>query len=189
MHEGADAFAADPDQELPASDGIRQSSSWLVVHCKPRQEQVALDNLSHQGFECYLPMCSVQKLRRGKVSVVTEPLFSRYLFLREPDVRTTSLSPVRSTRGVVRLVRFGEQPSKVPDSLVQALRAEEASHQHQPAPYLQPGEAVQVTSGPLQGLSGLFAMSDGEARAMVLIELMGRPLQVGVEMAHLGKAS
>ena len=56
--------------------------SWYLVHTKIRQEAVALANLQRQGFECFLPLIWVEKLRRGNLQVVQEPLFPRYLFIR-----------------------------------------------------------------------------------------------------------
>ena len=45
---------------------------WFVVHTKPRQEQRALENLQRQGFAAWLPMLSVQKLRRGRLEKVVD---------------------------------------------------------------------------------------------------------------------
>ena len=38
--------------------------SWYVVHTKIRQEALAMTNLNRQGFECYIPMVKMEKLRR-----------------------------------------------------------------------------------------------------------------------------
>ena len=53
------------------------SSSWYVIHTKPRQEQRALTNLQQQGYRCYLPMITLEKLARGRLNLVEEPLFPR----------------------------------------------------------------------------------------------------------------
>ena len=76
---------------------------WYAIHSKPRQEERALDNLQRQGFEAWLPMLTVEKVLRGKLVQVTEPMFSRYLFIRL-DTEQTNWSPIRSTLGVSRLV-------------------------------------------------------------------------------------
>ena len=55
---------------------------WYLVHTKPRQEKCALENLQRQGFQCYLPTLLSEKLRQGVLTVVDEPLFPRYLFIR-----------------------------------------------------------------------------------------------------------
>ena len=82
---------------------------WYVIHTKPRQEQRALENLQRQGFEAWLPMISLEKVRRGHLAQVVEPMFSRYLFIRLDTVQT-NWSPIRSTLGVSKLVAFGNTP-------------------------------------------------------------------------------
>lgn len=56
--------------------------AWYLIHTKPRQEALALTNLSRQGFECYMPMLRLQKIRQRKTAMVAEPMFPRYLFIR-----------------------------------------------------------------------------------------------------------
>ena len=56
--------------------------NWYLVHTKPRQEDIALSNLLRQDYECYLPTLPVEKLRKGGLALVEEPLFPRYLFIR-----------------------------------------------------------------------------------------------------------
>ena len=57
-------------------------SNWYLIHTKIRQERVALENLERQGFESFLPLIRVEKLRRSALVVVEEPLVPRYLFIR-----------------------------------------------------------------------------------------------------------
>ena len=162
---------------------LEPSRDWYVVHTKPRQEQRALDNLRHQGYECYLPLVAVEKLLRQQVQVVHEPLFSRYLFIRLHNEQQ-SLGPVRSTLGVSKLVSFGQQPARLSDEWVHALQS---------APTVQltrlfaPGDEVRVVSGALQGAQGTYQMADGERRAMVLIELLGQPQRVHLWLEALRK--
>ena len=80
-------------------------SNWYLIHTKIRQERVALENLERQGFECFLPLIRAEKLRRGALQVVQEPLFPRYLFIRlGTGLESQSWAPIRSTIGVSRLV-------------------------------------------------------------------------------------
>ena len=56
--------------------------SWFAVYTKPRQEHIALLNLEHQSFECFLPMAQDPRQRRSaRNGALGEPLFPRYLFL------------------------------------------------------------------------------------------------------------
>jgi transcriptional antiterminator RfaH len=83
---------------------------WFTICCKPRQELVAQENLLQQGFRVYFPLIKVKKHRQGKWIAVVEALFPRYIsFQVNPFER--SISPVRSTRGVVGLVSFDGQPA------------------------------------------------------------------------------
>jgi transcriptional antiterminator RfaH len=154
---------------------------WYVIHTKPRQEQRALENLQRQGFEAWLPMIALEKVRRGHLTQVVEPMFSRYLFIRLDTVQT-NWSPIRSTLGVSKLVAFGNTPAAVPDDLISALR-------NMPPPprerIMNPGDEVQFVAGPLKGLRGIYQQHDGEARAMVLIELLSQPQTIQTELQAL----
>lgn len=154
---------------------------WYVIHTKPRQEQRALENLKRQGFHAWLPTIEVEKLRRGKLSRVIEPMFSRYLFI-QLDKTQTNWSPIRSTLGVSKLVSFGNVPAVVPDSLIDALQQADGARREY---LLKEGDAVQFVSGPLQGLEGILQQRDGELRAMVLIELISQPQRVSTDIESI----
>lgn len=159
---------------------------WYLVHTKPRQERCALENLERQGFACYLPLLPVEKIRQRTVKVTAQPLFPRYLFIRLGRGQSSqSWAPIRSTTGVSRLVTFGSEPAKVDDALVDALKAREAALQGSPEPLFQAGDPVRLTEGAFAGFEGIYQMADGERRAMVLIELMSRPVALRVEAVAL----
>jgi transcriptional antiterminator RfaH len=159
---------------------------WYLVFTKPRQEQVALENLERQGYRCYLPKWQVEKKKRGRRTVewasANEPLFPRYLFI-ELDTGPSGLSwgPIRSTTGVTSLVRFGLQPARAPTGLIDILRALEAQHAQSAARPLEPGDLVSLREGPFAGLQAVYQCQDSNARITVLLEVMSRPVRVQVE--------
>ena len=155
---------------------------WFAVCCKPRQELVAQENLLRQGFHVYLPRIRLQRRRRGQWLDVIEALFPRYIFLRI-DPLMSSIAPVRSTRGVVGLVRFGGQPAVVADEIMDTLLQREDAHSslHQDdRPLFSAGEPVRLVEGPLAGMEGVFVQEDGEKRVIVLLELLGKANKVRV---------
>lgn len=159
---------------------------WYLVHTKPRQEMCALENLQRQGYQCYLPTLPSEKLRHGVLMVTDEPLFPRYLFIRLGQGDSApSWAPIRSTKGVSRLVSFGVKPAKVADSLVEALRAQEASVHALPRRLFKPGERVRLTEAPFAGIEGIYQMAEGERRVIVLIELLSKQVRVQVAPANL----
>ncbi|MGE4126506.1 MAG: transcription/translation regulatory transformer protein RfaH [Pusillimonas sp.] len=151
--------------------------NWYLVHTKPRQESCALENLQNQGYTCYLPMLACEKLLRGKLQTTCTPLFPRYLFIQlDTQLQGKSWAPIRSTKGVQRLVCFGTDPARVDTTLVHALQQHEATAQ-QPEHLFTKGEKVQVLNGPFQGLEAIYNMADGESRVMVLIEMLSKPVR------------
>jgi transcriptional antiterminator RfaH len=162
---------------------------WYVIHTKSQQEQRAFFNLEQQGYECYLPLLSVEKLRRGIITVTKEPLFARYLFILLGTSETAkSWAPIRSTLGVNRLVTFGSEPAKVDKHLIDALRNFKESDK-QPQGLFTKGERLQITDGPFNGLEAIYQLHDGESRAMVLINLLSKTVQLKISPANLRKIS
>lgn len=161
---------------------------WYLVHTKPRQEKCALDNLQRQGHQCYLPTLPFEKLRQSVLMVTDEPLFPRYLFIRLGQGDSAkSWAPIRSTKGVSRLVSFGVEPVKVADGLIEVLREQEALVQTEPARLFKPGEQVRLTEAPFAGIEGVYQMADGERRVLVLIEQLSKQVRVRVAPASLRK--
>lgn len=161
---------------------------WYLVHTKPRQEHCALRNLEQQGYECYLPTLTTEKLNQGVLRVVEEPLFPRYLFVRlGRDASAKGWAPIRSTRGVSRLVAFGNEPAKIGDALVDFLRERDAVGRERPQRLFAVGDKVRLTAEPFAGIEGIYQMQDGERRVMVLIELLSKPLTVRVALTELTK--
>ena len=164
---------------------------WYAVCCKPRQESVAEENLLRQGFRVYLPRIRIRQRRRGQWIDAVEVLFPRYIFIRVDPLRRSTAS-VRSTRGVVGLVRFGGQPAVVPDAVMDALRQREdtASGLHQDnRPLFSAGETIKLVDGPLSGMEGVFTQQDGDKRVIVLLELLGKANKVTISRDWVARAA
>ena len=161
--------------------------AWHLVHTKPRQEDVALANLERQGYECYLPQMRIERIRRRKAEISSEPLFPRYLFVRlDSSNQGKSWSPIRSTLGVSQLVHFGARAAKVDDILVDLLRQRE---QIMPANGMfNNGDTVMIADGPFAGLEAIYQTADAEQRAFILLEILSNPVSMQIEAVRLRKA-
>ena len=168
------------------------SANWFAVYTKPRQEQVALHNLTRQAFECYLPMAS-DPHQRGSARNKTrhEPLFPRYLFLNAaPEVQ--SLATVRSTRGVVGLVRAGFELIKIPASIIAGLktRMDSTTGLIPIDPIgLNNGDKVRVFDGPFAAVEGVFKEHRGRSRSLLLLEILGRETAVEIDARLLQRVN
>ncbi|MCL2162636.1 MAG: transcription/translation regulatory transformer protein RfaH [Betaproteobacteria bacterium] len=161
---------------------------WYLIHTKPRLEKYALENLERQGYECYLPLYPAERMRRRKLTVTDSPLFPRYLFIRlGQEDSGKSWAPLRSTRGVSRLVHFGQQPAQVDDALITLLKSREQSLQSVPERMFNRGDPVQIADGPFADIEAIYQIPDGERRALVLIEILNKPVSLRVDIASLRK--
>lgn len=143
---------------------------WYVIKCKQRQEHRALENLERQGFSCYLPELTVEKLNyRCKVET-RAPLFPGYLFVELNDV-DDNWHPIRSTRGVSQIVRFNEHPLPVRDEIIEAIRGRLTTSPLK-VPYLQPGERVRIVEGSFSQLEAIFVANDGDERVTLLLNIL-----------------
>lgn len=158
-------------------------SDWYVVQCKSRQEQRAKENIENQQGEALLFQRPVEKIRRGKRVTLNEYWFPGYVFVRLPQDCPLWAS-IRSTYGVQRLVRFGEQPVPIrPETFKKICNSVGAAELK---PQYVAGDAVQVKAGPLAGMEAIFANYDGTARAVLLINFLHREQSVKVNLADFG---
>ena len=133
-------------------------------------------------------MLAVEKLRKGAISVIEEPLFPRYLFIHlDVNQSGKSWAPIRSTLGVSRLVTFGNEPTKVEDHLIETLRAQKESLCKQPQSLFTKNENLLITDGPFTGLEAIYQMHDSESRALVLINLLSKTVQLKIAANQLRK--
>jgi transcriptional antiterminator RfaH len=156
--------------------------SWYLVYAKARQESVAIANLERQGYTAYLPLMRQARRRLGRRVSIIAPMFPRYLFIHL-DSETDNWGPIRSTLGVVSIVRFGQRPAKVPDALVQLLRTHEDPQGIQiiTPDELKPGTRVRVTDGSFTGYEGIFEAKSSRQRVVVLLDIMGRITRISLE--------
>jgi transcriptional antiterminator RfaH len=150
------------------------------VLTKPRQEHEAAEQLRRQGYTVYLPMYHIWKRRRGAWRCEQAVWFARYLFVSTGGQGGLSVAPIRSTRGVSTLVRFGTALAVLPLPVVAQLMQLEALATRQPEAAgspCKPGDAVQIDAGPLAGLSGIVA-SSARQRVEVLMTLLGQERHV-----------
>ena len=183
------AVSPPPSQKhAPVTPVTPATSAWFLVRSKPRQESVALTQLARQGYESYLPLFAAEKLVRRKSTVVQEPMFARYLFVRlDTTGQGQSWSPIRSTVGVSELVCFGSRPARVDDALIATLREREATQQADPITLFAHGDSVRITEGAFAGLEAIYQMNDAGGRAMVLLDLLSKPVAMTLDAASLRK--
>jgi transcriptional antiterminator RfaH len=111
-----------------------------------------------------------------------ESLFPGYLFihLRPED----SWAPLRSTRGVSRVVSFGGYPLEIPQRLIDSLQQRTPT---EPQPLLQAGDRVRIVEGSFAELDAIFLNMDGEERVVLLMNLLNREQKLTLPLASVRK--
>jgi transcriptional antiterminator RfaH len=154
--------------------------SWYVCRTKTNSELVAKHHLENQGYEVYCPMSLVDK-RTGKQRDI-EPMFCGYVFVQLQPGRD-NFHPIKSTRGVLAMVRFGLWPATVPDDLVSELRRHEDAQglHHIPQHDYLPGNVVRITGGVFDDYLAIV-QAKRKDRIIVLIDIASR--QVKAELRY-----
>jgi transcriptional antiterminator RfaH len=118
-----------------------------------------------------------------------ESLFPRYLFVRLDDSKE-DWAPIRSTRGVVGLVRYGNRTPPVPSDIVDWLQCnvDEWGCVPEPAPDYEKGDRLVIKDGPFAGYEGVFYGRRAEDRVTLLLTMMEQPQKVVFPEASVERA-
>lgn len=171
---------------MPPCNDDAYTPGWYLVYTKPKQENIALLNLQQQGFNAYLPLYKNIKGTPSGDLFAFEAMFPRYVFF-QPVSAGQSISPARSTRGVVSIVSFGHVPALVKaDTLLMIEQFENIRNNAEFAEVspMQPGKLVRFKSCALKGLQGLV-QSVSKKRVAVLLALLGQDQLIYVEHSQL----
>lgn len=138
--------------------------------------------MGHLGLETYFPRLRQFKVIRRQRRFVTRPLFPRYLFCRfDPGVLYRA---VRYAPDMLEIVSNGNAPTVVADGLIESLQswAGDEVDTITLQPSLRVGDHVEVTQGPLQGLSGtILKESEERARVTILLSFLQNGAQLCVD--------
>jgi transcriptional antiterminator NusG len=173
--EGGGALSLLPPREL------RWYALWTHSHC----EQLVKAQLHGRGFEVFLPTIGVWSWRAGVKHRIRRPLFPGYLFVRDElsGARYVELLKARGLVGVLGGQDGG--PGEIPESEIDAIRALVNSElPAAPYPYLQTGQRVRITEGPLAGVEGMLVnRRAGKSLLVLSVNLFRRSVAVEVDVA------
>jgi transcriptional antiterminator RfaH len=141
--------------------------SWYLCQTKSGDERKAEINLNRQGYETYLPESE------------SEVLFSGYIFVSVDG----NFAPIKSTRGVINLVQFGEYLATIPDSLVEQFRAT----QWQRSESCTPGAKIRITSGPFNFREAIVKAKKGD-RIIVLLNMLNQEQEINLSIKDVEAA-
>lgn len=164
---------------------------WYCVHTQPEKESFAQRNLIGQGVVAFCPM-QRRTIRHARKKInVLRPLFPRYLFVHL-DVDGDHWHKVNRTFGVSSLVMTGDEPTPVPEGVVECLMDTADPRgvvSERSLEAFDLGEEIQVRSGPFSGHVARVHQLDDRGRVCLLLSIMGGSVSVWAPPSDLSRAS
>ncbi|MCU1328620.1 MAG: transcriptional activator RfaH [Bryobacterales bacterium] len=165
------------------SDSVDVSEQWFAVRTRSNREATVTTALAGKGLDVWFPRYSAPRPRSeasGKAA------FPGYVFCR---LDVTRRMPVLTTPGVVGFVSSGRNPLAIDQSEITSLRlVMESLLPVRPHPFLNAGDAVKISEGPLTGAEGYVVRSNVD-RLVVCITLLQRSVCVAVESHWLKRTN
>jgi transcriptional antiterminator RfaH len=149
---------------------------WACAQLVPNRTSLALHCLQLAGYEVYHPRLRVHRRNHGHQSAVAPSLFPGYCFV----AIALQWHTARWAPGVIRLVLDGGGPARVPDTIIDEIRARERDGlvELPKRPRLQAGDQVKILQGSFAGHLGLYQGMRSHERVLVLLSLLGGPQRV-----------
>jgi len=159
--------------------------SWYAIYTKPRHEKKVHSQLMEKDVESFLPVITRKRQWKDRKKNVEMPLFSSYLFV---NFDYKYRFDILETDGVVKIVNFNGVPAVVPDWQIESLKQMLTFPKTlQLESYIQPGEIVEVTDGPMRGLRGTVVNRKNANRLVLTIEGIMQSVSVEVDEFILKK--
>lgn len=155
-----------------------ETGHWFVAQTEPKCEKKVARLLLQKGYECLLPIYNQRRSWCYKTIEVQAPLFPMYVFCRDTE---SAMGKAVLTPGVRRLVGFGNQPSIIPEEEIIALkRLSESNLLREPWEYLPDGISIQIETGPMAGVRGIYNKTDDKHRLVISVALLQRSVAIQI---------
>ena len=165
--------------------------AWYCVRTQTKREYLAAKSLAQlENVQSFCPRLRYRKAtRRGKVWWV-EAMFPGYIFAFFS--RRSSERDIIHTRGVMKLLKFGNDAPEVPATFIAELlqQMENQDDSEDDMLTLQPtvnkGDEVEVAHGALQGFQGeVVDILPALERVKILVEFLGNSQVVEIDLFSL----
>jgi transcription antitermination factor NusG len=157
----------------------RRPERWFALRVKPRRERVVALAARHKGFEEFLPLYKCRHRWSDRSKILDLPLFPGYVFCRLKEEDRFALLTIP---GVVHLVSSGRVPMPIDDEEISAIQTAIGSRiPVEPWHFLEVGERVRLSGGPLAGLEGFLVQALDRQRVVIGLTVLKRSIAVEVE--------
>jgi transcription antitermination factor NusG len=162
----------------------QQATPWFALHIRMHDHANVETALNHKGYDVFAPSYVATRISSGREKHTRTPLFPGYLFCSlDPQHRL----PVLKVPGVIRILGLGGSVTPVPTHEIESIRRTITSGlPFESFRLLEPGEPVEVKSGPLAGVKGMVVYHKGKYRVVITVTALNdRAVSVEVDRAAL----
>lgn len=156
---------------------------WFALRVRSHCEKMVAAAARAKGFEDFLPLLTHRQRWSDRSKWVEIPLFPGYLFCRlNPEHRFSLLT----IPGVMHIVGVGTSPAPVDEREILAIQhAIHSDARIEPWSFLETGQRVRLSSGPLTGVEGILIETEEERRLVVGLTILKQSLAVKIERSWL----
>lgn len=159
---------------------------WYALYTKSRAEKKVYDQLIQLGITTYLPLRKILRQWSDRKKWVEVPVISSYIFINIPkgDYRRAF-----EAHGVVAYVSHKGKACTIPDADIDAMKRtiENQMDFDVETDRLRKGQTIEVTSGPLKGVSGKVLEVQGAKKLYLSISNIGYTLVIDLADATFTK--
>lgn len=165
-------------------------NNWYVLYTKSRCEKKVADLLTKRNIDNYCPLNRVYRQWSDRKKMITEPLFSSYVFIHACEEELNTIK--RTTSNIVNVVYWLGKPAVVRNDEIEQIRyfLDEYSNVKIEKQPVRMNESVRIIKGPFRNLEGTVA----EIRNNMLIlslpslgyKLMAEVNASNIEVLHYG---
>jgi transcription antitermination factor NusG len=159
---------------------------WYALYTKPRAEKQVHKRICEAGIDCFLPLQKTYRQWSDRKKLIEKPLLSSYVFVK---TRPKLFPVVYKISGVVKFISFEGHPVAIPQGQIDNLKLlinSDAEIEVSSERFAQ-GDAVEVVSGALVGLTGELIKIGTRNRFVVRIDRLDQNLILKIPKAFLRK--
>lgn len=177
-------------QEVTGREMIGPEASadpWYALYTRHQHEKMVADLLAKKEFTVFLPLYEATHRWKDRLKRLSLPLFPSYVFVKGGLDRQLQMM---MTPGIHSILACAGRAQPIPEEQIDAVRRMvEGRLKAEPHPFLQCGDAVRVTAGPLQGIEGILMRKKNETRLVLSIEMLMKSISVEIDAWSVERVS